>query len=133
MVNACPPQSDPRLNVADFISNKDNMALAGLVVEGMEGLLEVVLNELRKQEPDTNIVKVDRDFLSDENITFARELGDYIDRKLADGKKLNLIIAGDIPVVGWNLLMEKYKGKNIQVYYCAQACRQVPLCTKLQI
>lgn len=133
MVNACPPQSDPRPNVADFISNKDNKALAGLVVEGLDSLLQVVREEIERQEPDSNIVIVDRDLLSEENITFARELADYIERKLSDGKKLNLIINGDIPVVGWNLILEKFKGCNISVYYGAPACRQVPLCTKIEM
>jgi hypothetical protein len=133
MVNACPPQSDPRPNVADFISNPDNRALAGLVSEGLESLMEVVMDEIRRQEPDSSIVLVDRDLLADENITFARELSDFIDSKMSDGRKLNLLIGGDIPVIGWNLMLEKYKGRNIQVYYGAQACRQVPLCTKMMI
>ena len=133
MVNACPPQSDPRPNVADFISNNDTKALAGLTVEGLDTLVQVVYDELVRQEPDSNIVKVDRDFLSDEDITFSKDLGRFIDSKLADGKKLNLIICGDIPVLGWNLLLEKYKGQNVKAYYAAQACRQVPLCTKIDL
>ncbi len=133
MVNACPPQSDPRPNVSRFISDPESKALAGTVVDGLEGLLEVVVGELERQEPDSNIVVVDRDLLSDENITFSRELSDYIERRLSEGKKLNLIISGDIPVVGWNTMLEKFRGRDIAVYYGAQACRQVPLCTKLQI
>ena len=114
MVNACPPQSDPRPNVADFISNKDNKALAGLTVEGLETLVKVVEDELRTQEPDSNIFVVDREFLGDENITFAKDLTSFIDRKLSEGKKLNMIICG-----------------NMQAYYATLACRQVPLCTKI--
>ena len=131
MVNACPPQSDPRPNVADFISNKDNKALAGLTVEGLETLVKVVEDELRTQEPDSNTFVVDREFLGDENITFAKDLTAYIDRKLSEGKKLNMIICGDIPIIGWNLALEKYKGCNMQAYYATLACRQVPLCTKI--
>ena len=133
MVNACPPQSDPRPNVSDFISNKDTKALAGLTVEGLETLVQVVADELARQEPDSNIIKVDRELLSDEDITFAKDLGRFIDNKLADGKRLNLIICGDIPIIGWNLLLEKYRGQNIKAYYVALACRQVPLCTKIDI
>jgi hypothetical protein len=131
MVNACLPQSDPRQNVADFISNKDNKALAGLTVEGLETLVKVVEDELRRQEPDSDIVVADREFLADEDITFVKEFTAFIDRKLAGGRKLNLIICGDIPIIGWNLALEKYKGSNMQVYYAAAACRQVPLCTKI--
>ncbi len=133
MVNACPPQSDPRPNVSKFISDDGTRALAGLVVEGPEGLMKVIVDELKVQEPGSNIVVMDRDLMSDEDITFARDFSAYIDRKLSEGKKLNLIVAGDIPVSGWNLTLEKFKGKNLQVYYCAAACRQVPLCTKLMI
>jgi hypothetical protein len=133
MVNACPPQSDPRPNVADFVSNSDSKAIAGLVVEGLDALLEVVIEEIRRQEPDSNIVLVDRDLLSDKNITFARELGDYIEQELSKGKKLNLIINGDIPVIGWNTMIERFKGRDIQVYYGAPACRQVPLCSKIEL
>jgi len=133
MVNACPPQSDPRPNVEKFIKDKDTKALAGLVVEGLDGLLEVVLEELRKQEPESNIVLLDRDLMADEDITFAKDLQAFIERKLSEGKKLNLIIAGDIPVIGWNLMLERFKGANMQVYYGAAACRQVPLCTKIDL
>ena len=48
MVNACPPESDPRPKVADFISNKDNKALAGLTTEGLDALVRVVVDELKK-------------------------------------------------------------------------------------
>ena len=133
MVNACPTQSDPRENVSEFISNKECKALAGLVVEGLDSLLEIVIDEIRKQEPESNIVLVDRDFLSDENITFARELSSYVDKRLSEGKKLNLIVSGDIPVVGWNMIFDKYKGMDLQVYYGVSACRQVPLCSKIEI
>jgi hypothetical protein len=133
MVNACLPESDPRPKVAEFVSNESSVALAGLVAEGMEGLLKVVIDEVRIQEPDSKIVLVDRDLLSDEDITFPKELAAFIDRCLSDGKKLNLFIAGDIPVPGWNMVLEQFSGRNIQVYYAAAACRQVPLCTKLRI
>ena len=133
MVNACPPQSDPRPNVSNFISNEETKALAGLTVEGLDSLVQVVFDELVKQDPGSNIVKVDREFLSDEDITFAKDLGRFIDNKLSEGKRLNLIICGDIPIIGWNLLLEKYKGQNIRAYYVALACRQVPLCTKIDL
>jgi len=133
MVNACPAESDPRPKVAEFISNKEVKALAGLVVEGLDSLLQIVMEEIERQEPDSNVVLLDRDRLCDEDITFARDLSAFIDRKLAEGKKLNLIISGDIPVVGWNNILEKYRGMDIQVYYGAPACRQVPLCSKIDI
>ncbi len=133
MVNACPPQSDPRPNVEKFIKDKDTKALACLVVEGLDSLIQVVLEELRKQEPDSNIVLLDRDLMSDEDITFAKDLQAFIERKLAEGKKLNLVIAGDVPVIGWNMVLEKFKGRDMQVYYGAAACRQVPLCTKIDL
>ena len=133
MVNACPAESDPRPKVAEFVSNSESKALAGLVVEGLDSLLQIVMEEIRRQEPDSNIILIDRDLLSEEDITFARDLSAFIDRKLSDGKKLNLIISGDIPIIGWNNILEKYKGANIQVYYGAPACRQVPLCTKIDI
>ena len=135
MVNACPPQSDPRPNVANFIvvDQFGPLQLAGLTVEGLDTLVQVVYDEISKQDPDSNIVKVDREFLSDEDITFAKDLGKYIDSKLSEGKRLNMIICGDIPVIGWNLQLEKYKGQNIRAYYVALACRQVPLCTKIEL
>ncbi len=133
MVNACPAESDPRPKVADFVSNKDNKALAGLVVEGTGSLVNIVKEEIQRQEPDSNIVLLDRELLADEDITFGRDLSAFIDKKLAEGKKVNLIIVGDIPIVGWNSILENYKGANMQVYYAAAACRQVPLCTKIDL
>lgn len=133
MVNACPPESDPRPKVSEFISNDDAKALAGLVAEGTEALMQIVVDELRRQQPGSNIVIMDRGLMSDEDITFARDLSVYIEKRLSEGKRLNLIIAGDIPVSGWNLELQKFKGRDLQVFYCAAACRQVPLCTKLTI
>lgn len=133
MVNACPVQSDPRPNVSKFISDNESVALAGLVTEGLDSLLEIVIDELRKQEPDSNIILVERDLLSDEDITFAREFADYIDRKLSEGKKLNLVINGDIPVSGWNTVLDRFNGKDLQIFYGAQACRQVPVCTRIKV
>ncbi len=133
MVNACPPQSDPRPNVSNFISNSECKALPGLTAEGLDSLVQVVIDELAKQEPGSNIVKMDRELLSDEDITFARDLSAFIDKKLAEGKKLNLVISGEPPIIGWNNVLEKYRGANISAYYATLACRQVPLCTKIDV
>ncbi len=132
MVNACPPQSDLRPKVAEFISNDDCKVLAGLVVEGLGPLLDVVIEELRRQQPESNIILMDRDLLSDEDITFPREFTAFIERELSEGKRLNLIVEGDIPVPGWNMELEKFKGKDLRVYYGVAACRQVPICSKVQ-
>ncbi len=131
MVNACPVQADPRLNVFDFVSNDSIRAMSGLVTEGLIPMMDVLEEELKKQEPESLTVRIDRDLLADEDICFSRELSAFIDGKLASGRKLNLIIVDDIPVVGWNVLMENYRGSGVQVYYGTLACRQVPLCTKL--
>lgn len=133
MVNACPPESDPRPRVQTFVSDSEAPALAGLVVEGTDTLVEIVSEEIARQYPESNILKVDRDFLADEDITFSRELATYVEKKLLDGKKLNLLICGDIPVQGWNTMLEKFKGKDLQVFYFSAACRQVPVCTRIKI
>jgi len=133
MVNACPPESDPRPRVQAFVSDPEAPALAGLVVEGTDTLIEIVSEEIARQYPESKILKVDRDFLADEDITFSRELATYVEKKLLDGKKLNLLICGDIPVQGWNTMLEKFKGKDLQVFYFAAACRQVPVCTRIKI
>jgi len=131
MVNACPVQADPRLNVSDFVSNYSIRAMAGLVTEGLIPLMEVLEDELKKQEPDSLVVRIDRDVLADEDICFGRELKAYIDGKRVSGKKVNLLILDDIPVVGWKDVIEEYKGSGMQVYYGSLACRQTPLCTKV--
>ena len=133
MVNACPPQSDPRPKVEDFVSNSETKAISGLVTEGLDSLLEVVMAEIRRQQPDSNVILVDRELLSEENITFARELSDFVERELSDGRKLNLIFSGDIPIIGWNMAIERFKGRNICAYYGVLACRQVPLCSKIDL
>ena len=133
MVNACPPESDPRPKVGDFISNEDTKVISGLVTEGLGSLMGVVADEIRRVEPDSNVIIVDRDLLSEENITFARELGEFIDKKLSDGKKLNLIIEAQIPVNGWNLMIEQFSDRNIMIYYAALACRQTPICSKIKL
>lgn len=133
MVNACPAESDPRPKVQSFVSDPEAVALAGLVVEGTDTLIDIVSEEIGRQHPESIIVKVDRDFLADENITFSRELASYIERRLQEGKSMNLLICGDIPVQGWNTMLERFKGKDLQVFYFAAACRQVPVCTRIRI
>ncbi len=133
VIEACPNEADPRPVVAEFVAKKEPSAIAGLSMEGMDTLVQIVFDEIKKQEPEANNVKVDREFLSDNKIIFPREFKAYIEKRLAEGKKLNLLICNAIPVQNWNMVVSEFKGQDISVYYCDYNYKLVPTCTKLPI
>ena len=133
MVFATPPETDPRPLVSGFVATKEPTAISGIKTEGMGTLIQIVLDEIARQEPDSIILKVDREFLADNRITFPRELEAFIGDRLSEGKKVNAVICGNIPVQNWHLVFEKYKGQNIEVYFCEYNYKLVPNCTKLPI
>ncbi len=119
--------------VSDFIRNKEPSALAGMILEGMDSLLEIVYNEIMSQEPDANTLKVDRELLSDERVVFTRDFEAFVGRQLDKGKKLNLLICGAIPVQNWNTCFAKYKGRDLEVYYFDYNYKMVPTCTRIPV
>lgn len=132
MVSVCPTEADPRLSVAEFISNSEMKALTGLHTEGLESLMDVIEDEIRRQEPDSILISVDRDFLVDEGICFLKEFESAILGRIEEGKKVNIVVREDIPVKDWQSVFEKVKlFSNVQAFYGTIACRQIPLCTKL--
>ena len=133
MVNACPQESDPRPKVSEFVSNDDVKVISGLVSEGLDTLLQIVIDELRKANPEAETILLDRDFLSDNNITFARELESFLSSELDSGKKINLVVISDLPLNGWNLVLEKFAGRDLKAFYGSIACKRVPICSKVKL
>ena len=60
MVYSCPVESDPRDKLEDFVKNPDFKVIAGLRTEGLDGLIGLVSEEIRRQEPDSRTIMIDR-------------------------------------------------------------------------
>lgn len=129
--NLCPNESDATLHVDDYLTNPENHVLAGFMSEGIVGLVKVISDALARVEPDSKTIILNRDTLSDENILFVRDLKAYIDREQMDGKRLNVIVEGDIPVMGWQYALDTLRGKNAQLHCVSLSCKFVPMSSKV--
>ncbi len=130
-LQSCPSESDPRDKVAGFVSDRSVGSIGGLRTDGMQFLIDLVTEEIRRQEPDSRLVILDRDFLSDNGVDFARDLDRVMDRMTLEGARVNWIVEQDVPVMDWQKALEKLRGRDTQVYMFTNACRQVPCCFRL--
>ena len=85
MVYSCPVESDPRDKLEDFVRNPDFKVIAGLRTEGLDGLMDLVTAEIRKQEPGSKTILVDREVMSDNGIDFPKDLERYFREEMASG------------------------------------------------
>lgn len=131
MVSACPQEGDPREKVTEFVRDPRNRVIAGLRTDGLQFLMDLVEAELREQEPDSVIVHLDRDVLSDNRIDFAKDLAAYFQNATDNGRRVNFLMSDDLPVVGWQSALTTLAGRDAQVYGFSAACRQIPMCSKL--
>lgn len=131
MISSCPSESDPRDKVGDFVSKKDVASIAGFRLDGLEFLKDLVVDEIRKQEPESRIILLDRDYVSDNGIDFVRDLKKNMETVMSEGGRVNWIVFQDVSVMDWQTALEVLKGKDAQVYFFTSACRQVPCCFKL--
>ncbi len=131
MISSCPSESDPRDKVGDFVSKKDVASIAGFRLDGLEFLKNLVVGEIEKQEPESRIVMLDRDYVSDNGIDFVRDLKKNMETVMSEGGRVNWIVFQDVSVMDWQTALEVLKGKDAQVYFFTSACRQVPCCFKL--
>ncbi len=131
MNTSCPAEGDPRDKVGKFISDTEEGSLGGLRTDGLESLKDLVVGELRKQEPDSLVIELDREFLIDNSIDFERDLTKVLDSMTSGGIRINWIVMQDVPVNNWQKSLEVLKGRDTQVYQFTNACRQVPCCFKL--
>ncbi len=131
MFKSCPAESDPRDKVSDFISRSDIGSIGGLRLDGLDSLKDIVVEEIRKQEPESTMIFLDRDFICDNGIDFERDLTRRMDEMTSSGNRINWIIVQDLPIMDWQKALEKLNGRDTQVYFFTTACRQVPCCFKL--
>ena len=131
MVYSCPVESDPRDKLEDFVKNPDFKVIAGLRTEGLDGLIGLVSEEIRRQEPDSRTIMIDREVMSDNGIDFPKDLERYMKEELSKGSRCNFLICDDLPVVNWQSALQGIMGSDAQVYCFSVACRQVPSCAKM--
>lgn len=131
MVYSCPVESDPRDKLEDFVKNPDFKVIAGLRTEGLDGLIGLVSEEIRRQEPDSRTIMIDREVMSDNGIDFPKDLERYMKEELSKGSRCNFLICDDLPVVNWQSALQSIMGSDAQVYCFSVACRQVPSCAKM--
>ena len=126
----CPREGDPMDHIEEFISG-DLRTISGFKIEGLQKLKDIVLEELAKREPSSNIVLVDRDWLSDNRVDFARDMKKAVENALSQGGKVNFVVYQDVPVINWQTAFEGLSSDRAQVYMFTSACLQVPCCYKL--
>lgn len=130
-LKSCPGESDPREKVGAFVSDDSMGSIGGYRLDGLQFLKDLVVEEIRRQEPDSEMVELDRDFLSDHRIDFERDLTKVMDEMTSGDRKVNWIVFEDLPVMGWQMSLERIRDRDTQVYLFTTACRQVPCCFKL--
>lgn len=131
MVYACPQESDPREKLHQFITDPNTRTIAGLRTEGLDALVGMIESAIGQNEPDSEVVRLDRDVLSDNGIDLSRDLRSYLDRKTSDGGKVRFLMSEDIPIINWQSALDVLKGRDAQVFCFSVACRQIPACSKL--
>lgn len=131
MVYACPAESDPRDKLEDYVKNPEYKTIAGLRTEGLQGLIDLVTAEIKRQEPDSRTIFIDREVLSDNGIDFPKDLARYMEGEMASGKRCNFLMCDDLPVINWQSALQGMQGKDVQVYCFSVACRQIPSCAKM--
>lgn len=127
----CPAETDARENVSEFVSDPSKTSLGGLRTDGLDFLVDLVKAEIARQEPESRIVMLDRDFLSDNGVDFARDLRAVLRRMSSEGVRTNWIVVQDLPVTDWQTCLSELSGRDAQVYFFTTVCRQVPSCFKL--
>ncbi len=130
MVNLCPNEADPSENVEEFVRDPAVSIMPGLRGYGLVPMMEAVEAEIRRQEPDSTVIVLDRDVLADNSITFPSELEAYIRSRVVEGRRTNVLVNEDLPVLGWQGCVEFLRGTDAQVYCAGFSCKFVPVCTK---
>lgn len=131
MVYACPAESDPRDKLEDYVKDPEYKTIAGLRTEGLQGLIDLVTAEIKRQEPDSKTIFIDREVLSDNGIDFPKDLAKYMGGEMASGQRCNFLMCDDLPVINWQSALQGMQGRNVQVYCFSVACRQIPSCAKM--
>lgn len=113
------------------MSNPEYKTIAGLRTEGLQGLIDLVTAEIKRQEPDSKTIFIDREVLSDNGIDFPKDLAKYMEGEMASGQRCNFLMCDDLPVINWQSALQGMQGRNVQVYCFSVACRQIPSCAKM--
>lgn len=128
MASSC-SESDPRKYVEQFVKDPTVKSISGTRDEGLQALFDIVKDEILRQDPEVQILYIDRDFLSDHKVITAKELGSCL-VDITFGKKYAIFMDILIPVVNWQEIIA-YLGDETSLFVGSLACRQVPLCTRL--
>lgn len=92
--------------------------------------MSVIQEEVLRQDPNTQIVVLDREFLADRHVLTAKELGSAL-VDITFGKKSAIFLDIMLPVVNWQEALQ-YLGDDVSVYVGSLACRQVPMFTRVR-
>ncbi|MCQ2079483.1 MAG: hypothetical protein MJZ38_05460 [archaeon] len=129
MVSACPSESDPRQKVSAFVSDMSIKSISGLRDEGLDKLMELVMEEIRRQDPEVRIIILDRDFLSEHDAVIARDLANCL-FDMTFGTKSAIFMEEHLPVINWQEILPVLD-VDVHLYHGSLACRQIPLCVRI--
>lgn len=114
----------------EFIGG-DLYTLSGYKIDGLRKLEDTVLAELKEREPGSRTVVMDRDWLYDHGVDFARDLKRAVSEEASKDGRVNFVVENDLPVIDWQTALEGLDPEKAQVYLFTTACLQVPCCYKL--
>lgn len=128
MASSC-SESDPHKHVENFVKDPSVKSISGTRDGGLQALFKTVEEEIRRQDPEVQVLYLDRDFLYDHKVITADELGSCL-VDIVFGKKYAIFMDALIPVVNWQSILS-YLPEDASLFIGTLACRQVPLCTRV--
>ncbi len=128
MASSC-SESDPHKYVENFVRDPSVKSISGTRDMGLQALFKTVEEEIRRQDPEVQILYLDRDFLCDHKVITADELGSCL-VDITFGKKYAIFMDALIPVINWQSILS-YLSDETSLFIGSLACRQVPLCTRV--
>ena len=130
MVSACPKESDPRQTVNAFVTDPSVKAIGGLVSEGLQSLMDIVVEEIKRCYPDRDVLELSREIIVDNGVHTLRDLKTFVESQDLSNVG-SIVIRDEIPVLRWYEAFACIKGKGITLYIADLGCRGVPVCTKV--
>ncbi|MCQ2084575.1 MAG: hypothetical protein MJZ21_00325 [archaeon] len=130
MAGVCTTESNPESKVSAFVSDSSMKSLSGNREQGLDGLMDVIREEVLRQNPGTKIILVDRDFMGEHKVLTSRELGAAL-IDLTFGETSAVFMTESVPIIQWQEALEYLDRETTQFYFGSHACGHIPLCVKL--
>ncbi|MDD3378472.1 MAG: hypothetical protein RBR05_00440 [Candidatus Methanomethylophilaceae archaeon] len=125
--------ADPIDTLGSFIKGPNNRMLAGRKRSGNTALMEIVRKELIRQNPKTNIIRIDHDTILTNNLISDERLLSFIKNNLKKISENNVLIYDILELPDWETTLNPLLDDAeyvMHVYYVIELCHQMPACKK---